>query len=536
MRNRNFFTLEKLLRMVADTLMLNFALIFAAMVAGVLVSLDNLGSQTVTPATLSRYYASVYFAYAWLITVIGIPLFYLHGFYTRGRYYRGRYKILCVTQGVSSVYGLAFVIIFAGNVMLNRAVVTAWMIAWLIAGWALTCILLVTARLWSTVWMKLMVYEIGAKLEPDPERPVKRVLVIGGAGYIGSSFVEKLLAQGYQVRLLDILMYGVGPIQTLLEHKNLEIVQTDFRQIDKLVETMRDMDAVVHLGGLVGDPACAYDEKLTIDINLIATRTIAEIAKGYNIKRFIFASTCSVYGASHEMLTEKSFLNPVSLYARSKIASERVLQKIADHTFAPTILRFGTIYGLSGRTRFDLVVNLLVAKAITEKKITVYGGDQWRPFVHVDDAALALMKALEAPITVAGNRIYNVGSNEQNYQIKTIAHLIQSALPTADIVSLSDDVDKRDYRVDFSRIRRELQFEPRWTVEAGIREVAEAFESGKVVDYRDSQYSNVQVLSEEGATLLEGTWASGWADELLQSSALGNGSTHAEDLVELMDG
>ncbi len=225
----------------------------------------------------------------------------------------------------------------------------------------------------------------------------KHVLVIGGGGYIGSALLPKLLDSGYHVRLLDLLLFGTEPIADVLDHPNLEIVQADFRQVDEVVAAVRGMDTLIHLGAIVGDPACALDEELTIEVNLMATRMIAEVAKGSGVKRFIFASTCSVYGASDEILDERSALNPVSLYARSKIASEKVLRKMADDRFAPVILRFGTIYGLSGRTRFDLVVNLLAAKALIDKQITVFDGDQWRPFVHVDDAAQAVFKVLEAP-------------------------------------------------------------------------------------------------------------------------------------------
>jgi nucleoside-diphosphate-sugar epimerase len=157
-----------------------------------------------------------------------------------------------------------------------------------------------------------------------------------------------------------------------------ESVRSDFREIDSLVKAMRGVEQVVHLGGIVGDPACALDEELTIDVNLAATRSIAEVAKGNGIRHFVFASSCSVYGASDVVLNEKSQLDPLSFYARTKVASEKVLLGMADSTFTPLIVRFATIYGLSGRTRFDLVVNLLAANAFFDHQITIFGGDQWR--------------------------------------------------------------------------------------------------------------------------------------------------------------
>jgi nucleoside-diphosphate-sugar epimerase len=319
-----------------------------------------------------------------------------------------------------------------------------------------------------------------------------------------------LLDKGYRVRVLDLLLYGTEPIQKWLNHPHLEVMQADFRQIDKVVEAMREIDAVIHLGGIVGDPACALDEALTVDINLMATRMIAEVAKGSGVGHFIFASTCSVYGASDHMLDERSELNPVSLYARSKIASERVLLKMADERFSPVILRFGTIYGLSGRTRFDLVINLLTAKAFVEDEITIFGGEQWRPFLHVDDAARAGMLVLSAPLSTVRNQVYNVGSNEQNFTIHQIGEMIHQHLPEATLVRRGEDVDPRNYWVNFTKIARSLGFTPKWTVDEGIEQVIGAIRSGKVDDYRDARYSNVKYLTEQGIFRLareENSWA-----------------------------
>jgi nucleoside-diphosphate-sugar epimerase len=330
-------------------------------------------------------------------------------------------------------------------------------------------------------------------------KPTPRtVLVIGGAGYIGSALLPKLLGRGHRVRLLDRLFYGLEPIREVLNHPNLEIVQADFRRIDKLVECMSGVDAVIHLGAIVGDPACALDRDLTIEVNLMATRTIAEVAKGYGIRRFIFASTCSVYGASQddELLTEESPLNPVSLYAVTKLASERVLMDLASETFSPTCLRFSTIYGLSGRTRFDLVVNLLTAKAVVDRQITIQGGDQWRPFLHVDDAALALLHTLESALPQVHQQVFNVGSDEQNFTIQQIGELIQETVPAAELVNQGLGGDRRDYRADFRKIREQLGFVPRWTLNEGINQVIDVIQSGQVEDYRAAKYSNVKFLTE----------------------------------------
>ncbi|MDX6614376.1 MAG: hypothetical protein QOD75_3562 [Blastocatellia bacterium] len=355
------------------------------------------------------------------------------------------------------------------------------------------------------------------------KKPTPRtVLVIGGAGYIGSGLLTKLLNRGHKVRVLDLLFYGTEPIQSVLSHPNLEVIQADFRRVDQLVSCMQGVDAVIHLGAIVGDPACALNQDLTIEVNLMATRTIAEVARGYGIRRFIFASTCSVYGANEndEFLTESSSLNPVSLYAVSKLASEQVLMAMASETFSPTCLRFSTIYGLSGRTRFDLVVNLLTAKAVMDGEITVQGGDQWRPFLHVDDAALAVLHTLEAPLDRIHKEVFNVGSDEQNRTIQQIGEMIQQMVPSAALINMGSGGDRRDYKASFSKIRRQLGFIPQWTLTEGIRQVIELIASGAVTDYREAKYSNVKFLTEEKKVAGLVRHESRWAYDLITQTSM----------------
>jgi nucleoside-diphosphate-sugar epimerase len=338
--------------------------------------------------------------------------------------------------------------------------------------------------------------------------PGRHILVIGGAGYIGSALLTKLLDKGHRVRLLDLMVFGDEPIRHVAGHKNLEIITGDFRHVESIVEAIQGVDTVIHLGAIVGDPACSLDEALTIDVNLCATRMIAELAKANGIDRFIFASTCSVYGACDEILDERSMVRPISLYGQTKLASEQVLFKMATDRFKPTVVRFATIYGLSGRTRFDLVVNLLAAKAKIEGKITVNGGAQWRPFVHVDDAAAAVADIVEAPREVVGGEIFNVGSNEQNYTITQIGELVHEQVMSAELLINENDTDRRNYRVNFSKIRNLLNFQPKWTVEQGISQVLEAIASGDVEDYREAKYSNVKFLTESAnASAVRDNWA-----------------------------
>lgn len=322
------------------------------------------------------------------------------------------------------------------------------------------------------------------------------VFVTGGAGYIGSILVRRLLNTGYRVRVMDRLLYGDGAIRDVLNHPHLELVVADFGDRAALDRALVDVSAIFHLGAIVGDPACAINEEFTRRMNLDATRTIAEAAKSAGIRRMIFASTCSVYGASDEVLDERSALNPVSLYAESKIAAEQMLIGMQDETFSPVIMRFGTAYGDSYRPRFDLVVNLLTAKAVREGQVTVFGGDQWRPFVHVDDIARALLLAFEAPIEKVAGQTFNVGSNEQNHQLSEVGDLIQSVIPGTEVITNDLIVDKRNYYVQFDKIRDTLGFAPVHTLKSSIIEMRESLEYGVVEDYKDRRYNNNQYLRE----------------------------------------
>ncbi len=458
MFNRLSINRAMVLRGLADAVLINVAVLTSIAIRLVKFVMT---ADTANEADYKNYLWNNIIGYrscAIRLTLICLIVFSLSGFYSYGRTYRGRYKTLVV---------------------------------------------IVRAETHS--------------FKQTDEDKARKVLLVGGAGYIGSALLPMLLEKGYHVRLLDLFLYGAEPIRDFLHHPSLEIMRADFRQVDKVVEATKNMDAVIHLGAIVGDPACALNEDLTIEVNLMATRMIAEVAKGSGVSRFIFASTCSVYGACDEVLDEHSVLNPVSLYARSKIASERVLLSLSDSNFAPTVLRFGTIYGLSGRTRFDLVINLLTAKALVEGQITIRGGDQWRPFVHVHDAALAVFKTLEAPFSLVKNQTFNVGSNEQNYTIYQIGKIINQFVPAAQIVDQGPDTDRRNYRVNFNKIRDILGFAPAWVVEKGVAQVIEAIESGKIMDYRDPRYSNVKFLGNESASSL--ALQNGWAEELIRESA-----------------
>ncbi|HHY89800.1 MAG TPA: SDR family oxidoreductase [Chloroflexi bacterium] len=322
-------------------------------------------------------------------------------------------------------------------------------------------------------------------------------LVTGGAGYVGSALLPRLLESGWRVRVLDCLLWGREPIARWLSDPRVELVEGDFRDEATVVRCLRGADAVVHLGGVVGDPACDLDERRTLEINVTATRLLAEAARRTGVSRFVFASTGAVYGACDRRMDEDAPLNPVSLYARSKIAGERILLEIAGEDFSPTILRFGTIFGLSGRARFDLVVNLLTAKALVDGRITVYGGNQWRSFVHVDDAARAVLAALQAPRELAHGQIYNTGSDTETYTILHIGELIARMVPQARL-EVTPAQDASDYRIDCAKIAGQLGYHAVWTVARGVEQVRAALESGQVRDYTDERYSNVKYMAGSG--------------------------------------
>jgi len=509
LRKKFRFSGDVLIRVFADTLMINFSFFMALTLRYLFEILVE--KQIDYNFAIYQKYLLAYLRGFWFLTPVCLLIFYWSGFYTYGRAYRSRYKALIILQAVSVSY-----LIFGTYSYFTGEFLSLPRGAYFLA-WGITVVVIISARLWSDIW-RTMVNREKKILATTPEnRKVENVLVIGGAGYIGSALLPKLLEKGYRVRLLDLLLYGTEPLEKVIDHPRLEIVQADFRHVDKVVEAMRDMDAVIHLGAIVGDPACALDEDLTIEVNVMATRMIAEVAKGSGVERFIFASTCSVYGASDEVLDEFSDLNPVSLYARSKIASERILLEMNDQHFSPVILRFSTIYGLSGRTRFDLVVNLLTAKAIFDGEITIFGGDQWRPFIHVDDAALSILTTLEAPLPVVKAEIFNVGSDEQNYTINQVGELIKKLITRAKLINMGSDTDKRNYKVSFHKIRSRLHFLPVWSMEQGIRQVEEAIRTGKVKDYREAKYSNVKFLSEEGSSLLIKR-EKAWMEDLLSTN------------------
>jgi nucleoside-diphosphate-sugar epimerase len=311
---------------------------------------------------------------------------------------------------------------------------------------------------------------------------MKTVLVTGGAGYIGSVLTEMLMEAGYHVRILDRMFFGRNLIAPLEARNGLEIVKDDVRYVGS--GPFEGVDVVMDLAGISNDPASDLDPEITEQVNHGGVVRMGNLAKAAGVSRYIYSSSCSIYGAGGSaVLDEQSVQAPVSLYARTKIEAEQELAKLNDDSFAVTYLRNATVYGLSYRMRFDLVINIMTLYAYRNRRIYVTGGgQQWRPLVHVRDVARAFMTVMEAPREKVSGQAFNVGSNEQNYQIQAIAGMVRDVVPNTSLELVPDDPDKRSYHVSFDKIGRELGFKVEKTPYEGIVEVKQALERGKVDD------------------------------------------------------
>ncbi len=321
------------------------------------------------------------------------------------------------------------------------------------------------------------------------------VLVTGGAGYIGSLLVRKLLENGYTVRVLDNFTFGAEALRPLLEHPRLDVVQGDIASIRDVSASVKDVGTVVALAAIVGDPACGLNPEETLALNYESTKVLVEACNFYGVGRLVFASSCSVYGASdHNVLTETSKLNPVSLYARTRILSENVIfDRCGD--VVPVVLRIATVFGLSPRMRYDLVVNSLTARAIIDGKIQIFGGSQQRPFIHCQDAAEAFRMMVGAPADKVRGEVFNVGGNGLNYTILEAGQLVADVVGGVEIEMVGDVEDPRNYRVSCDKIRTRIGFEPGYDLRTGIEEMCRAIDTTPHLrNYNDPLFSNVKSM------------------------------------------
>ena len=348
-------------------------------------------------------------------------------------------------------------------------------------------------RVVDYLYLPDILYDVAGKESPKDNGSSfpEKILIIGGAGYIGSFLVDKLLKEGFKIRVLDLLLYGKEPISMFLEDPGFEFIRGDCRDEKTLSNVLDNIDTVIHLGEIVGDQACKINESVTIDINYSASHKIVDQCLKSKVRRFIFTSSCSVYGSNEHEVNEKSELNPVSLYARCKIESEKVVLSYDYDHFCPTVLRLSTVHGLSYRQRFDLVVNLLTIKALVDKKIDIFGGDQWRPFISISDACEGILSVLQSPCEKVKNQIFNLGDSLENYKLLDIGTIIQNLLPEVDVKIIKDQADKRSYRVSFDKIMQTLEFKANNKIKNSIKDMICTYrEDRSFSNYNDSRFHN----------------------------------------------
>jgi nucleoside-diphosphate-sugar epimerase len=308
----------------------------------------------------------------------------------------------------------------------------------------------------------------------------KKILVCGAGGYLGTHLVPSLIAKGYKVLALD--RYFFGDVYRNVKNKHLEVVKGDVRSVD--MHILKDVDSIINMAAISNDPASELKPKITQDINFKGAVSLAKKAHKAGVKKYIFASSCSVYGCSDSWLNEESLLAPVSEYARSKIAAEKALLPLNNSKFGVTVLRMGTLHGLcKDRMRFDLIINIMTLHAWKNNKIIIMGGGkQWRPLLHIDDAVRAYLLVLESDIRFVGGEIFNVGSNKENYQVTQVAYFFRNYFPSVIIEEAPDDPDKRNYRVAFDKILSRLGYTTQHGIGESIESIKHALEEGIVKD------------------------------------------------------
>ncbi len=320
------------------------------------------------------------------------------------------------------------------------------------------------------------------------------VLVTGGAGYIGSVLVPKLLAEGYKVKVLDLYLYGEDVLDTVKDSPNLEQIKGDIRDRALLEKVIPGTDAIIHLACISNDPSFELDPQLGKSINYDAFLTLVEVSKRYRVKRFIYASTSSVYGIKEEEnVTEDLPLEPLTDYSKYKAMCEEVLLKEREPGFVTLILRPATVCGYSPRLRLDLTVNILTNHAVSNGKITVFGGQQKRPNIHIEDVTDLYVKSLEWSDETIDGKVFNAGY--ENYRVSEITEIVRSVVgKDVEIVTTPTD-DYRSYHISSEKIKRELGFVPKYTIEDAVQDLVGAFQSGKIPNpMTDIRYYNIKTM------------------------------------------
>ncbi|OGW83527.1 MAG: UDP-glucose 4-epimerase [Omnitrophica bacterium RIFCSPLOWO2_01_FULL_45_10] len=331
-------------------------------------------------------------------------------------------------------------------------------------------------------------------------KPIKNVLVTGGAGYVGAVLVPKLLDLGYRVKVLDLYIYGDDVFDIYKDNPNLVEIKGDIRNQETLRKSLAGSDAVIHLACISNDPSFELDPVLSRSINYEAFEPLVRISKESGIRRFIYASTSSVYGVSdEENVTEEHPLNPITDYNKYKGLCEPILLKYKSIGFTVCVIRPATVCGFSRRQRFDLTVNILTNHAVNLNKITIFGGSQVRPNIHIDDITDLYRVLLELPDEKISGKIFNAGY--QNLTVSDIGEIVKSVVErefpgrvSAEILKVPSD-DPRSYRISSEKIERELGFMPKKTIEDAVRDLIKAFREGKYKNsMTDVRYYNIKMM------------------------------------------
>jgi len=332
---------------------------------------------------------------------------------------------------------------------------------------------------------------------------MKHIFITGGAGYIGSLLTSELLRQNYRVTVADSLLFGGESLVPFLHHPNFHFVKADVTERRAIKDSLKDgwqkPDALIHLAAIVGFPACqAVGKQVAWKYNVEATQMVFEQAADLGVERFVFASTYSNYGLSADgkPVNEETSLNPQSLYAETKIAAEEFLLSQKDSVCAPLLFRFATLYGISPRTRFDLIVNQFVLDAFTKRALIIYQRGYSRSFVHIRDVARGVIMGLEAERAKIQGQVFNLGTDNGNYSKDEIVRLVLKRMPqtVVEYKDLTFGGDMRDITVSFAKIKNTLGFETTLDVNDGIREVLFALKTGLIQDPADARYRNAQFI------------------------------------------
>ncbi|CAN5760057.1 NAD(P)-dependent oxidoreductase [soil metagenome] len=322
-----------------------------------------------------------------------------------------------------------------------------------------------------------------------------KVLVTGGAGYIGSVLVRQLLDKGYEVRAFDSLKFGGEALYDVILNPDFEFILGDIRDAAAVEKALKGIDAVAHLAAIVGDPACKKYSDEANETNWSGSVALFEAAEKAGVKRFVFASTCSNYGKMPDpdsFVTEASALNPVSLYAELKVKFEKyLLEEKKDSKICSTALRFSTVYGFSPRIRFDLTVNEFTRNAAIHGEQEIWGAQFWRPYCHVDDLARAVVLVLETAEEKVRANVFNVGSTEENYNKGMIIEEVCKVVPNVKVNFVESSEDPRDYRVNFDKIKNELGYTITKTVPNGVKEIYTLLKTGIVTDSFGQKFRNI---------------------------------------------